>query len=140
VGEVKSEMASRLKTYANCNVRWTGFLSPLELARCYQESSLFVLPSPNEGFGMVLLEAMASGLPTIGTDITGAVDCMENGKEGFIVPAHDANALADAIWWCYRHPEELHAMGQAGRTRIESEFTLEHYNQRMMALYRSLVA
>jgi glycosyltransferase involved in cell wall biosynthesis len=139
VGEVRPEMESWLKTYANCNVRRTGYLSPLELARCYQESSLLVLPSPNEGFGMVLLEAMASGLPTIGTDMTGAVDCMENGKEGLIVPSQDADALADALWWCYRHPEERKAMGQAARIRIESEFTLEHYNQRMMALYRSLV-
>jgi glycosyltransferase involved in cell wall biosynthesis len=138
VGEVKPEMKPFLKSYADCNLRLTGVLPPRELAQVYHESSVSVFPSPNEGFGMVLLEAMASGLPTIGTDMTGAVDCMENGKDGIIVPARDADALADAILWCYQHPEESRAMGRAARARIEREFTLDHYNQRIMALYRSV--
>ena len=140
VGETRPEMGPFLKAYADCNVRRTGFLTPQEVARCYRESSLFVLPSPNEGFGMVLLEAMASGLPSIGTDMTGAMDCMENGKEGLIVPARNVGALAEAILRCYRHPEEARAMGKAARARIESEFTLDHYNQRQIALYRSRAA
>jgi glycosyltransferase involved in cell wall biosynthesis len=138
VGETRPEMEPLLKTYGDCNLRRTGFLSPQEVAQTYRESSLFVLPSPNEGFGMVLLEAMASGLPIVGTDMTGAIDCVENGKEGFIVPARDADALADAILWCYEHPEASRTMGKAARARIENQFTLDHYNQRQIALYRSL--
>jgi glycosyltransferase involved in cell wall biosynthesis len=52
-------------------------------------------------------------------------------KQGIIVPARDVKALADAILWCYQHPEESQA-------RVESGFTLEHYNQRVIALYRAL--
>ena len=81
---------------------------------------------------------MASGLPVIASERSGAGDCVAEGKEGFIVPTHDADALADAILWCYQHPAETYAMGRAARTRIENEFTLEHYNQRQIALYRTL--
>lgn len=140
VGAVKPQMKSLLETYGDSSVRLTGFLSPQDVAQRYRESSAFVLPSPNEGFGLVLLEAMASGLPSIGTDMTGAVDCIQNGKDGMIVPARNADALANAILWCYRHPDESRAMGQAARVKVESEFTLEHYNQRVMAFYRSLAA
>lgn len=138
VGEVKPEMQSFLKIYSDCNLRLTGVLSPEKVAQCYHDSNLFVLPSPNEGLAQVLLEAMASGLPAVATDMTGAVDCMENGKEGIIVGARDANALADAILWCYQHPDELRAMGVAARARIERQFTLDHYDRRLIALYKCL--
>jgi glycosyltransferase involved in cell wall biosynthesis len=138
VGEVKLQIKSMLQSFADCGVRLTGMLPPHEVARCYRESSLFVLPSPNEGLAQVLLEAMASGLAVVATDRTGANDCMKHGKEGLIVPARKVDALADAILWCYLHPEESQAMGNAARARIESEFKLEHYNERVIALYRSL--
>jgi glycosyltransferase involved in cell wall biosynthesis len=138
VGEIKSQMKSLLKACANSSLRLTGSLPQHEVAQMYRESSLFVLPSPNEGLAQVLLEGMASGLPVVATDMTGALDCMENGKQGLIVPARNVDALADAILWCYRHPDESQAMGRAARARIETQFTLEHYNQRMIALYRSL--
>jgi alpha-maltose-1-phosphate synthase len=138
VGQVNPQMKSLLGTYADSSVRLMGFMPPGSLARRYHESNLFVLPSPNEGFGMVLLEAMASGVPAIGTDMTGAVDCIENGRDGVIVPARDVDALADAILWCYQHRHDLPVMGRAARARIESNFTLEHYNQRMIELYRRL--
>jgi glycosyltransferase involved in cell wall biosynthesis len=63
---------------------------------------------------------------------------MTDGKEGTIVPARHVDALADAISWCYQHRDEAQAMGKAARTRIESQFTLDHYNQRIIALYCAL--
>ena len=140
VGEIKREMNSLLRTYADSTVRTTGPQFPEQVAARYKESSLFVLPSANEGLAQVMLEAMSSGLPVITTNMSGAYDCMEDRKEGLIVPARDVDALADAILWCYRHPDESRAMGQAARARIESQFTLEHYNQRQIALYRRLAA
>lgn len=139
VGEVKPQVKSLLQGYENCGVRLAGMLSQSEVARRYRESNLFVMPSLNEGLAQVLLEAMASGLPVVATDRTGASDCIEHGKEGFVVPARDANTLADAILWCHKHREESRAMGKAARARIENEFTLEHYNRRVIQMYRSLV-
>jgi glycosyltransferase involved in cell wall biosynthesis len=83
---------------------------------------------------------MASGLPVIAAEGTGADECVKNGKEGLIVPARSVEALADAILWCYKNPEETRAMGAAARARIESQFTLDHYNQRVISLYRQLAA
>ena len=138
VGEVKPQMETMLKDYADCGIRLAGVLPPREVAQCYRESSLFVLPSPIEGLAQVLLEAMASGLAVVATDRTGANDCVTDGKEGWKVPARNVDALAEAILWCYQHPEETRAMGKAARVRIASQFTLEDYNQRVMALYRAL--
>jgi len=140
VGEANPDMRSLLKNCESEGVRLTGFLPAREVARCYRESNLFVQPSPNEGLAQVLLEAMASGLPVVATDKTGAADCMTNGTEGLIVPARDVDALAEAIMWCYQHREEGVEMGRAARARIESQFTLDHYNQRVIKLYRSLTA
>ncbi|SRR5579872_129640 len=138
VGAVKPEMNTLLRTHADSTVQMTGPLPAHEVTQRYRESDLFVFPSVNEGLAQVLLEAMASGLPAVATDMSGATDCIENGKEGFIVPARDVDALADAISWCYHHRDALPAMGRAARLKIENQFTLEHYNQRQIALYRSL--
>jgi glycosyltransferase involved in cell wall biosynthesis len=81
---------------------------------------------------------MASGLAVVATDRTGAKDCMTDGEEGLIVPARNSDALADAILRCYQRPQETRVMGKAARVRIESQFTLEHYNERVIALYRTL--
>jgi glycosyltransferase involved in cell wall biosynthesis len=138
VGEVKPQIRSFLTKHSNCGVRVTGALPVHEVARCYREANLFVHPSANEGLAQVLLEAMASGLPVVATDKTGAVECVTNGKEGWVVRARDVDALAESLLWCYEHREECQEMGKAGRRRIESQFKLEHYNERVVALYRAL--
>jgi glycosyltransferase involved in cell wall biosynthesis len=54
------------------------------------------------------------------------------------MPRKRSLKMADAILWCYQHREESQAMGRAAQARVESGFTLEHYNQRVIALYRAL--
>ena len=137
-GEVRPEMKELLETHADSSVRATGFLTVEKLVELYRESDLFVFPSVNEGLAQVLLEAMAAGLPVVATELAGACDCVSDGQEGFIVPARDVDRTAEAIEWCYEHRDETRGMGRAARARIESQFTLEHYNQRMILLYREL--
>jgi glycosyltransferase involved in cell wall biosynthesis len=137
-GEIRPEMKTLLQNHADSTVRTTGFLLGKELLQHYRESDLFVFPSVNEGLAQVLLEAMASGLPVAASDLSGAGDCVTEGVEGFITPARDVDRIVEAILWCYQHREEARAMGRAARARIESQFTLSHYNQRMITLYRSV--
>lgn len=138
VGEVKPDIKPMLQSHADSTVSVVGFATPEQVAEYYRQSSLFVFPSVNEGLGQALLEAMASGLMVLATDKSGAQDCVTDGVEGLIVPARDANELARALLWSYEHPEQLLTMGRAARARIEAEFTLDHYNRRVIALYRSL--
>jgi glycosyltransferase involved in cell wall biosynthesis len=139
VGDVKPEMRSLLRTYADATVRTLGVLPARALTQRYRESDLFVFPSVNEGLAQVLLEAMSSGLPVVASDHSGADDLVTEGKDGFIVPVRDVDRLAEAILWCYQHRNETIAMGLAAREKIESQFTLAHYDQRLITLYKSLV-
>lgn len=139
VGEVSPEMRPLLGKFADSTVRLSGVLDSRQVAKCYRESRLFVFPSANEGFGLVVLEAMASGLPIIATQDSGAADCVTEATDGFVLPARDIGAFAAAIDWCFRHPEETLAMGRAARKKIERRFTLQHYEQRQIALYQSAV-
>jgi glycosyltransferase involved in cell wall biosynthesis len=138
VGEVMPELNRSLKDAPAHHIRATGILPPQEVVNCYRQSSLFVFPSMNEGLSRALLEAMSCGLPVIACLDTGAEDCVKPGKEGLLVPGRNTDALADAILWCYNHRHEITEMGTAARLRIEAEFTLSHYAQRLIALYRSI--
>jgi glycosyltransferase involved in cell wall biosynthesis len=140
VGEVRPEIHSILNSYRGSNVRLAGYVPPSEVVKHYQESSLFVFPSVHEGFGLVLLEAMACGLPVVATTSSGARDCVTPGNEGLLVPPRDISALAEAILWCYQHPTELAAMGRAARRRVEYQFRLQHYVERQMAVYRAIAS
>jgi glycosyltransferase involved in cell wall biosynthesis len=78
-----------------------------------------------ECFPMALLEAMASGIPTVGTAIGGVPEMIEDGVTGHLVPPRDPRAMADALVKMLSDPAGTAAMGAAARRRVESEFTLE---------------
>lgn len=86
------------------NIHLTGFLRGEMLAELYADCDLFVFPSGTETFGNVLLEAMASGCPCICTNSGGVTDFSYNGKNAFVVPFRDSNALADAILNIHSNP------------------------------------
>ncbi len=86
----------------------------------FQQSHLCVVPSLIEGFGMVYLEAMASGCPVIGTDNSGAADIVTEGVDGFVVPIRSVDALMERIRWCYEHREALTEMRAAARRKAET--------------------
>jgi glycosyltransferase involved in cell wall biosynthesis len=94
------------------------------------QSNWVVLPSYREGLPRVLTEAMAMGKPIIATDTAGCRDTVEPGKNGFLVPVQDANALARTFEMCYRMPgEQLAKMGQWGRARAENLFESDKIGQ-----------
>jgi sugar transferase (PEP-CTERM/EpsH1 system associated) len=94
----------------------------------------FVLPSLAEGISNTILEAMASGLPVIATQVGGNADLVERDKTGLLVTAADVTALAESILALATAPERAAAMGRAGRARAEAQFSL----QGMVAAYRGL--
>lgn len=92
----------------------------------------FVLPSLAEGISNTILEAMASGLPVIATDVGGNTDLVSAGETGEIVPAADPEAMAQQIVRLANHPVLARHMGAAGRATVERQFSMEA----MVAAYR----
>ena len=84
----------------------------------------FVLPSLAEGISNTILEAMASGLPVIATDVGGSADLVANGVTGQLVPAGDSETLAGQIVRFANNPELAIQMGQLGRQRSEEKFSM----------------
>ncbi len=84
----------------------------------------FVLPSLGEGISNTILEAMASGLPVIATAVGGNPELVDDARTGHLVPAADPGALARAIIALALTPEKARAMGNAGRKRIEAQFSI----------------
>jgi glycosyltransferase involved in cell wall biosynthesis len=108
------------------------------LNQYYSSASVFVFPSLVEGFGLVLLEAMACGIPVITTPNTAGPDILTDGIEGFIVPIRDVETLKEKLEWCYSHPQELAQMGQAARRKAE-QLTWELYRQKLASRVQELL-
>ena len=96
-------------------VCFRGFLPNEETLAEMAKAQFFCMPSVREGFGIVYLEAMASGCVTIGTEGEGIADLIENGKNGFLVPPEDPDAIIRVIGWCLEHPKESESIAQKGR-------------------------
>ncbi|MGH2498742.1 MAG: glycosyltransferase [Candidatus Limnocylindria bacterium] len=100
------------------------------------DADLFVLPSRQEGFSNALLEAMASGLPAVATDVGGNAEAVVHGEGGLIVPPRDSEAIARAVVELDGRRGELATMGRANRARVEALFSLEASVDRLASWYR----
>ena len=101
---------------------------------------LFVLPSLAEGISNTILEAMASGLPVIATRVGGNVELVDEGRTGFLVPAADPAAMANAIRTYLDDRTLLATQGQAARKKAEMEFSLDAMINRYLAVYDGVLA
>lgn len=106
------------------NVQLIGAVPRSKVVRHYAWADVFLLPSVCEGFGIVLLEALAEGLPVITTTNAGTV--VRDGGDGFVVPIRDPEAIADRIQRFATDPSLLASMSASARERAE-EFSLQRY-------------
>jgi glycosyltransferase involved in cell wall biosynthesis len=119
------------------NVKFVGRLvNPYPVLRT---SSLFCLPSRNEGFSNALIEAMGCRLPCVVTKVGGNAEAIDNAKTGFVVPSEDVEEMADRILRLLRDPEMARRMGQAARSAVEQRFSAEAMMTRLMAIYDELL-
>jgi glycosyltransferase involved in cell wall biosynthesis len=95
------------------SIRVSPTVPRIELLERYRAADVLVFPTLCDGFGMVVTEAFAQGLPVITTTRAGAADLVLHGENGLIIPAGDARALADALEWCMMHRTELKTMRRA---------------------------
>jgi glycosyltransferase involved in cell wall biosynthesis len=125
------------------NVHFLGYVPEDELVQLYKNASLFLMPSRRETFGLVAMEAMASGTPVVVTDTPGPRTFV-NESYGRMVPPTNSNALADAIQWFYHlfleHPEKLKAMAGNARDICVKQFDWEHVADKLSVMVKKVVA
>ena len=116
-----------------------GTMATRALVQEYRSTSVLVLPSLDEGFGLVMAEAMACGVPVIATSATGAEDLFTDGVEGYIVPPGDAEAIAVRLDAMMANESLRETMGRAALLRARSVGGWEDYGRRALEVYESLV-
>jgi len=131
------------RTGTEDRVFFLGELSDDEVTTHLHACDIFVLPSTfrSEAFGIVLLEAMACSRPVISTQLgTGTTYVNQDGKTGLVIPPHDAPALAEAIDFFRMNPDMGRKMGEAGRERVESLFTVDRMVEEVLQVYRDVLS
>jgi len=120
-------------------VIFAGRVGDEEKARLYAEADVFVFPSidRSEAFGLVALEAQASGTPVIASNLDGVRSVVKDEETGRLVPPKDDVALAAAIAWMIEHPNEREAMGECARRRVEAVFSWDRHMTALEALYQA---
>ena len=102
-------------------------------------SDIFAMPSLKEGLGVAALEAMASGLPVIASDVGGLREVVEDGRSGIIVPPANSEEIASAIRRLAESAGLRTQMGAAARARVVENYSMEKMAARTLALYRECV-
>lgn len=120
---------------------WTRLLGtrdPADMAAAYAEAEVFCLPSWWEAMPLSVLEAMASGLPVVASDVGDIGRAVQDGATGFVVPSQDPERLADALEKLLVDPEARAAMGAASRARVEAHFSAEVTARGIDGLYQQV--
>lgn len=121
-------------------VHFTGALDRPAVAALLREHRLLCIPSLGEPFGLVALEAMASGLPVVATRSGGLQHLVAEGEGGLLVPPGDAQALGVALARLLRDASTATAMGNANRARAEARFDWERVADAWEVIYREAAA
>lgn len=137
------ELRAKLETTVHARglsdrVHFTGWW-PGDLSEVYADLDLAVLSSRNEGSPVALIEAHASGLAAVATDVGGVRSVVRDGISGLLVPPGDPSALATSIEELLRDEPKRRAMGQAGRAYVAERFTQERLVSDIRSLYRELI-
>jgi glycosyltransferase involved in cell wall biosynthesis len=135
-GETEEISAQRLASEIDSRglsdiVHYQGRKYGEDKATFLKRASIFVLPSYNDCFPLVLLEAMQYHLPCISTNEGGIPEIIKDGQTGLIVEKRNPQVLADKIVYCLAHSEQCKIMGDAGYERYLQQFTLEKFEHRM---------
>ena len=121
------------------NVKYLGQKFGIDKHRAFTETDIFVHPTMNDCFPLVLLEAMQHQLPIISTYEGGISDIVDNDKTGFLIPKNDAEALAEKLEILIKNQDIRLKMGKAGRHKYEKEFTLDIFEKKMNSILNQTI-
>jgi sugar transferase (PEP-CTERM/EpsH1 system associated) len=136
-GRLRGEIEAVLAESGAADLAWLpGFRD--DTAELYRSFDLFALPSRREGISNTVLEAMASGLPVVATDVGGNPEIVADGETGVLVPPADPDAMALGLGQCVADPDRLAAFGEAGRRRALERFSLTAMTEGYRRVYDAL--
>ena len=134
------------------NIKLLGFQTREEVLRLLRAANIFLAPCVTsdgrsgtcwvgdvETGPVVVLEAMASGMPIISTRHTGIPEMVHDGESGFLLEERDVDGIADRLTHLLKHPEIWQGMGQKGRNHVEEYHNLDKQTDRLVEIYRQLL-
>jgi len=123
------------------NVLWINEMAPVDVVvQLYSHAAVFVCPSVYEPFGLINLEAMACETPVVASAVGGILEVVEDGKTGLLVPPGHPEELAAALGRVLDNPALGRSLGQAGRRRVEAQFSWASVAERTEHVYADAIA
>jgi glycosyltransferase involved in cell wall biosynthesis len=137
-GEYRAELEQMSDRFGLTEqVKFVGYKSQAEVRQYLQQTDIFVLPSFAEGVPVVLMEAMAAGIPVVATQIAGISELVEEGISGYLVPPGDPVSLAQRIEILLGDHQLREQFGASGRLKVEQEFNLHEEVERLYRVMNS---
>lgn len=145
-GHLREELEQIIEHYGVRNtVILSGWKDQSEIIEILNQSHILLAPSvtskdgDREGIPVVLMEAMAMGLPVVSTWHSGIPELVQDGVSGFLVPERDIDGLVDKLKHLVEHPETWAKMGRAGRIQVETNYNIEKLNTQLIEVYNRLI-
>ncbi len=145
-GPLKTELQELTQNIGIADrVRFLGWCNQAEIRAAMKDADILLAPSVTasngdcEGIPVVLMEAMAQGMPVLSTKHSGIPELVEDGISGFIVPERDVDNLAERLEYLIEHPQIWPRMGRAGREFVEAKYDIDRLNDRLVEIYEQLV-
>jgi glycosyltransferase involved in cell wall biosynthesis len=134
-GLEEAKLRAQAELLTNCDrIHFLGYVA--ETASVYRAADVVAVPSRQEGQGIVALEAMAYRKPFVAFDVGGLRETVGGSQAGLLVKPEHVEALAEALLLLLRDPAQCRLMGEAGRKRVEQEYTADLMAQRIMQTYK----
>lgn len=131
-GADSSPLKGLFSSYQSDRIIFKGAFPQRALCKQYQQGSVFVLNSISDGFGMVVSQAMASGLPVIVTENVGAADLIEDGVNGYVIPIRNPDTLKERLVYLYENPDILAELSQNALHTVRHGNTWQDYGERLV--------
>ena len=119
-------------------LHWAGVLQGQDLVDCYQAMNIFAFASKSETQGIVLVEAMAAGVPVVAVDAPGVREVVKDGYNGRLIFAEDQDHYAEALAWCLKRPDDEFRQMRENARATAMEFAVEPCAKRMLAIYQAV--
>lgn len=139
IGDIERGFEKILNMHLNDNIKIIKSVSQNSLRNFYHQASVFVTCPVEDGFGMVILQAMACGLPIIVTNNAGGSEIIDDGVDGYVIPIRDKERLKEKLLFLYHNREELLVMGKKAEHKAKNFFSWKNYGEKIENFYLSLV-